>query len=391
MALTLVLLAGCGLLLRTMHDLWRVDPGFDANNVLTFKVGLSPSLTRTAADTQLAFRQLLDRIRQVPGVQAADITELVPLAGEDNSGPFWLGTSQSASSQGAPHALFFWTGADYLRAIKIPLLRGRFFTAADTAQSARVIVINDVLARKYFPGTDPVGRIITVPHFGAARIVGVVRYIKTWGLDDSGTYNPSQIYLCVYQLQNLLVRNLASYLTIVVRSPVEAAIIMPSIKSVIYGAAGDQTVYDIQAMKEVVSASMSSQRLPMLLLGAFAGLALLLASVGIYGTISYSVTQRVQEIGVRLALGARRWDVLRLVLGHGLRLAVAGLILGAVTALLLGPMLPSFSQLLYGVKASDPATLAVVSAVLLGVAVFACYIPARRALKVDPVVALRYE
>jgi ABC-type antimicrobial peptide transport system permease subunit len=210
-------------------------------------------------------------------------------------------------------------------------------------------------------------------------------------LNDSGEYNPSQIYLSIYQLHDLLVPNLASVLSFVVRTPLDAGTIVPEIKTVVYGSAGDQTIHHVEAMKQVASESMSSQRFPMLLLAVFAGLALVLASVGIYGTISYSVTQRVQEIGVRLALGASRWDVLRLILLRGIRLAGAGVLLGTVASVLLGRMLPAFSHLLYGITANDPATLAAVSALLLAVAAIACYIPARRGLGVDPVVALRYE
>lgn len=390
-ALTLVLVTGVGLLLRTVRALSQVNPGFDISHVLTFRTGLSPSLTGTTAGSQIAIRELLNRIRHLPGVQAADATELVPLRGGDNSGPFWIGTETPASMQEAPHALFFWTGADYLRTMGIPLLRGRFFTSADTLETERVVVINSVLAGKYFPGEDPVGQTIMVPHFGTARIAGVVGYVKQWGLNDSGEYNPSQIYLSIYQLHDLLVPNLASVLSFVVRTPLDAGTIVPEIKTVIYGSAGDQTIHHVETMKQVASESMSSQRFPMLLLAVFAGLALVLASVGIYGTISYSVTQRVQEIGVRLALGASRWDVLRLILLRGIRLAGAGVLLGTVASVLLGRMLPAFSHLLYGITANDPATLAAVSALLLAVAAIACYIPARRGLGVDPVVALRYE
>ena len=166
---------------------------------------------------------------------------------------------------------------------------------------------------------------------------------------------------------------------------------MPAIKNVVYGAAEDQTVYRVRTMQDVVSATMSSQRLAMVLLAAFAGLALPVAAIGFYGVISYSVTQRAQEIGVRVALGAKPRDVLQLVLGQGLRLAIAGLIVGAVAVFLLGRSLPSFSQLLYVVKATDLVTLLIASGVLLGIAIVACYIPARRALKIDPIVALRYD
>jgi predicted permease len=391
MALTLVLLVGAGLLLRTIRHLWNTNPGFNSQHVITFRVGLSPSLTKTASSTRIAYQQLLERIRHLPGIQAADFTNIVPLSEQDNGGPFWVGPQESTSIQDAPHALYFETGPQYLQTMKIPLLRGRFFTPADTSESEPVIVIDSILAHTYFPDSDPVGQIITIAHWRSARVVGVVGHVRHWGLGDSGTYNPSQIYISFYQLPDAWVPLFAGSLSVAVRTPLEVATIMPAIKNVIYGVAKDQPVYDIQTMEQVASASMSAQRLPMLLLVAFSSLSLLLASVGIYGVISYSVTQRVQEIGIRMALGAKRWDVLRMVLGQGLRLTLMGLVAGAVAALLLGRLLSSFSHLLYGVAASDPATLATVSIVLLLVAAVACSAPAYRAMRVNPIVALRYE
>lgn len=391
MALTLVLLVGAGLLLRTIRHLWNTNPGFNSQHVITFRVGLSPSLTKTASSTRIAYQQLLERIRHLPGIQAADFTNIVPLSEQDNGGPFWVGPQESTSIQDAPHALYFETGPQYLQTMKIPLLRGRFFTPADTSESEPVIVIDSILAHTYFPDSDPVGQIITIAHWRSARVVGVVGHVRHWGLGDSGTYNPSQIYISFYQLPDAWVPLFAGSLSVAVRTPLEVATIMPAIKNVIYGVAKDQPVYDIQTMEQVASASMSAQRLPMLLLVAFSSLSLLLASVGIYGVISYSVTQRVQEIGIRMALGARRWDVLRMVLGQGLRLTLMGLVAGSVAALLLGRLLSSFSHLLYGVAASDPATLATVSIVLLLVAAVACSAPAYRAMRVNPIVALRYE
>jgi predicted permease len=391
MALTLILLAGSGLLLRTILQLNRVNPGFDAQHVLAFKVGLSPSLTRTSSTTRIALQQLLDRLRQIPGIQAADLTNIVPLNDDDNSGPFWLGTQTPASPQDAPHALYFWTGPQYLETMKIPLLRGRFFTPADTPSSEHVIVIDSVLASTYFPGKDPVGQIITVSHWGPARVIGVVGHIKHWGLSDPSTYNPDQIYICVFQLQDTPIPVLSNYLNIVVRTPLDAAAIMPAIKSTVYSIGEDQPVYDIRTIEEVVSASMSAQRFPMILLAAFAALALILASIGIYGVLSYSVTQRVQEIGIRMALGADRSNVLRLLIRQGLTLAISGIAIGTIAALILARVLSSFSQLLYGVSASDPLTFIAVSLVLLGTAFAACYIPARRAMQIDPIQALRTE
>jgi predicted permease len=391
MALTLVLLVGAGLLLRTVRDLWKVDPGFDSLHVITFKVGLSPSLTRTASSTRIAYQQLVDRIRQIPGIQAADFTNVVPLSEEDNSGPFWVGANEATSMQDAPHALYFETGPDYLQTMKIPLLRGRFFTRADTTESEKVVVVDSVLARNYFADQDPVGQTITIAHWGTARVIGVAGHVRHWGLDDPGTYNPSQIYISFYQLSDQWVPSFARYLSIAVRTPLDAEAIMPAIRNVIYGSGKDQPVYDVQTMQRIASDSMASQRLPMMLLGGFAILALLLATVGIYGVISYSVTLRVQEIGIRMALGAQRRDVFRMIIGQGLRLALAGLLMGTAGALLLARLLASFSRLLYGVRTSDPLTFLAVSLVLVGVSVLACYLPARRASRFDPMVAFRCE
>jgi predicted permease len=391
MALTLLLLVGAGLLVRTIRQLWNVNPGFHVQHVITFKVGLSPSLTKTAASTRLAYRQLLGRIRQIPGVQAADFTNVVPLSEQDNGGPFWIGAQQSTSMQDAPHALYFETGPEYLQTMEIPLLRGRFFTSADTVESEPVIVIDSVLAHTYFPDKDPLGQTITVAHWRTARIIGVVGHVRHWGLNDPGAYNPSQIYISFYQLPDEWAPTFARYLSVAIRTQLDLATIMPAVRNVIYGTAKDQPVYDIQTMQQIVSASMASQRLPMVLLGAFAALALLLSSVGIYGVISYSVTLRIQEIGIRMALGAKQRDVLRMIIGQGLRLAVAGLLIGTAGALLLTRLLWSFARLLYGVRTNDPLTFIAVSVVLVGVSVLACYLPARRASRVDPIIALKYE
>jgi predicted permease len=391
MALTLILLVGSGLLLRTIRDLWNVNPGFNTGHVITFQVGLSPSLTQTASSTRTAYQQLLGRIRRIPGVQAVDFTNIVPLSERDNGGPFWIGAQQSTSMQDAPHALYFETGPDYLQTMGIPLLRGRFFTAADDSGSAPVVVIDSVLARTYFAGKDPIGKNITVAHWRTARVIGIVGHVRHWGMGDPGTYNPSQIYISFYQISDEWVPSFARDLSVAVRTPLAAGSIMPAIRSVVYDAANDQAVFNVQTMQQIVSDSMASQRLPMILLAAFAVLALVLASVGIYGVIFYSVTLRVQEIGIRMALGADRRDVLRMVLGQGLSLAFAGLVVGAAGSLVLARMLSSFAKLLYGVRTSDPLTFVAASLVLTGSALVACYLPARRAMHIDPMRALRTE
>ena len=390
-ALTLVLLVGSGLLLRTIHNLWNVNPGFDPHHVIGFKVGLSPSITSNAETTRTALQQLIERVRQEPGIEAADLTNIVPLNGGDNGGPFWLGTQAPASPQDAPHALYFWTGPDYLKTMGISLLQGRYFTTNDTVHSEPVIVIDSTLAQKYFPGTNPIGRTITVAHWGPTRVIGVVGHVRHYGLDDSSTYNPGQIYISIYQLSNVLLPHLSNDMIILVRTPLHMDAALPEIKHAVYGLAADQPVYDVKTVEQVVAKSMSAQRFPMMLLAAFAGLGLLLACVGIYGVIAYSVSQRVREIGIRVALGAERRQILRMVLGQGMRMVGRGIALGVVTALGLTRALSSFAHLLYGVSGADPVTFIAISGVLVLVALLACWLPARRAAGVEPMNALRCE
>ncbi|MGA7524056.1 MAG: ABC transporter permease [Acidobacteriaceae bacterium] len=390
-ALTLVLMSGAGLLLRSIHNLWNVNPGFNMRHVISFRVGWSPSLTTTPARTRAAWQQLIARMDELPGVEAADLTNIVPLSGGDNGGPFWIGARQPASLQEAPHALYFWTGPDYLKTMGIPLLQGRFFTPDDQISSGKVVVIDSVLAHSFFPGQNPVGQTLTVAHWGAARIVGVVGHVRNWGLDDPGTYLPQQIYIPAYQLPDSMVTGFFRTLTVIVRSTIPPADLMPALRKVVYASAPDQPVYDVMTIGEVVSESMASRNIAILLLGVFAGLALLLSSVGIYGVVSYSVMRRTQEIGIRMALGADRSRVFRMIVGQGIGMAGAGLGLGILVAIALVHLLPSFSHLLYGVGRSDPLTLFCVSAGLLLVAVPACFIPASRAVRTDPMRALRTE
>ena len=326
-------------------------------------------------------------------MQAAEFTDTVPLSGQGGTMPFWINSQKPSSLQGAPRVVMSLTGPEYLRTMGMPLLQGRFFTSDDTIQSPCVIVIDSVLARTYFTASDPVGQTMSAGFspVGPCRIVGVVGHVNQWQMDEPRTSPQNQAYFPLYLDPDKWVPLNYPYTSIVVRTRLDTATLMPAIKAAVYWASSDQPVYGVHTMREIVSESMSSQRFPMLLLTAFAGLALLLASIGIYGVISYSVTQRVHEIGVRMALGAEKRNILAMVVGHGLRLAVAGLAIGATAALALTRLLSSFSQLLYGVGASDPATFISVSAVLIGVAILASYLPAHRAMRVDPMVALRYE
>jgi predicted permease len=293
--------------------------------------------------------------------------------------------------QEAPHALYFWTGPDYLKTMGIPLLQGRFFTPDDRIGSGKVVVIDSVLAHTFFPGQNPVGQTLTVGHWGAARIVGVVGHVRHWGLDDPGTYNPRQIYIPVYQLPDPMVTDFFRNLKLLVRTTLPPEDLMPAIRNVVYALAPDQPVYGVVTIDEVVSESMASRNFPILLLGFFAALALLLSSVGIYGVVSYSVTRRTQEIGIRMALGADRNRVFRMIVGQGIGMAATGMIIGTLASVALVHVLPSFSHLLYGVRQSDPLTLFCVSAVLLLVGAGACYLPARRAMRTDPMNSLRSE
>jgi predicted permease len=315
----------------------------------------------------------------------------VPMSHQVNSIPFWVEGRRPASVAEAPRTLGFITGPDFLRTMGIPLIRGRFIGQEDTINSPRVAVIDTELARAYFPDKDPVGQSITFPQVGDYRIVGVVGHVQHWEVGLSSPFMQNQSYVSIYQVTDRWALTIDTWTWVVVRTPLDASAVLPEIRKMVCAAGSNQTLYHAQTMKEIVGESMSSQRFPMILLGTFAALALLLASIGIYGVMSYSVSQRVHEIGVRMALGAKKQNILGMVVGHGLRLAVAGLAIGTAAALMLARVLSSFSHLLYGVGASDPATFVAVSAMLTVVAVLACYLPARRAMHVDPMVALRHE
>jgi predicted permease len=392
-ALTLVLLVGAGLLFRTILRLRDVNPGFDTNNIITFKVGVSHSLTKTPSSTRVAYRQLLERIRQIPSVEAADFTTAIPLTGQGGYLPFWIDSRKPESLQGAPRLQAFLTGPDYFRTMEIPLLQGRFLTEEDTTSSPCVAVIDSDFANKFFPDGKSIGHTITAGFaaFGPCTIVGVAGHVKDAGLNDAGVANQYQTYYSLYQDPDQWVPLNYSDASIIVRTPLAPAIVIPAIKAMVYQAGSDQPIYNVQTIRQIIADSMSGQRFPMILLGGFAGLALLLAAVGIYGTISYSVTRRVQEIGIRMALGADKRNVLRLFIEQELKLVFAGIVVGGVGALILTRMLSSLSHLLYGIRPSDPLTFVTVSVVLISVAALACYLPAYRATKVDPMVALRCE
>jgi putative ABC transport system permease protein len=392
---TLVLLVVAGLLFRTIMQLWRVNPGFDTTNIVTLKVGISHSLEKTPSRTRIAYHQLIERIRAIPGVRAAEFTTSVPLTGQGGYLPFWLDSRKPESLQGAARLQPFLTGPDYLRAAGIPLLEGRFLSEGDTTKTPCVTVVDSYFAHKLFPDGKPLGHTITAgwgpAAFGPCVIVGVVGHVKASSLNDTALAHQVQAYYSLNQDPDQWVPINYPEASVIIRTPLSAAAIVPVIKTAVYETGGDQPIYNVQTMHEIASASMAEQRFPMMLLGSFAGLSLLLASVGLYGVISYSVAQRVQEIGVRMALGADKGSVLRLFILQQLRLVLAGIAAGAVGALIVTRTLSILSHLLFGVRPNDPLTFAAGALVLVAAALLASYVPARRAATVDPMVALRYE
>jgi predicted permease len=392
-ASTLVLLVGTGLLLRTILLLWNVNPGFDTKNVISLKVGVSHVLTKTPSGTRVVYEQLIEGIRQIPGVKAAEFTTAVPLTGQSGYLPFWLDSHKLDSLQGAPRLQPFLAGPDYLRTMAIQLLQGRFLEESDTVKTPCVAVIDKNFSEKFFPDGKPLGHTITAGFaaFGPCEIVGVVNHVRNAGLSDSGLSSQYQAYYSLHQDPDQWVPLNYPDASIIIRTPLDVATLVSAVKGAIFDAGSEEPIYNVQTMQEIISDSMSAQRFPMILLSAFAGLALLLAAVGIYGMISYSITQRVREIAIRMALGANQRNVLRLFVGQQLKLVLWGIAIGSATALVITKTVASFSHLLYGVTSSDPITFVAVPLLMIVLAVLASYLPARRAAQVDPMVALRSE
>ena len=279
---------------------------------------------------------------------------------------------------------------DYLKTMTIPLQRGRFLTLQDNEHSGLVAVIDESFAEKYFSQQDPIGKHVNIKAIDRPlEIVGVVGHVKQWGLDaDDKESLHAQLYCPVMQVADKDMQQITSGVDVVLRSDEAHPASLDAIRNAVTTMNGQQFIYNVRTFDEIISKSLAAQRFSMILLGAFAALALLLASVGIYGVISYVVGQRTREIGIRMALGAERLHILRLILGSGGILALAGVGLGLASALGLTRLMAS---LLYGVRSTDPLTFAGVAVLLIFVALLACYIPARRATKVDPMVGLRYE
>ena len=402
MAMALVLLIGAGLMIRTMTRLWQADPGFDPHNVLGFRITPPPSLAGDSLDAiRAAYRQIHSTIHSMPGVEGVSLNwGAHPMEG-DNEVNFWPeGQEQPTRQADLAYSLEYIVEPDYLQTMRIPLLRGRFITEGDNEHSERVAVIDNSFAKKYFAGQNPIGKHIHILDFDRdatertwlhLTVVGIVGHVNQFGLADDASHPlQAQLYRPFMQASDLLTKEVAHGVGAYVRfrSSLNSEAFFQTIRKKLLASNGEMIVSGNESEEEVVARSISSHRFSALLLGVFAALALVLASVGIYGVLAYLVGQRTQEIGVRMALGAKRLDVLRLVLTDGARLTLVGVGIGVAVAFGLTRLM---SGMLFGVKPTDPLTFASVALLLTAIALLACCLPARRAMSVDPMVALRHE
>jgi putative ABC transport system permease protein len=381
-AMTLVLLVCAGLLIRTVMRLKNVDTGFNAQNILAMNIGL-PSIKYPKPENQIAFyKQVTERIAALPGVRAAGTTSVLPLS--DNFDGRGLLVEDQPRPRGEEITVdLYVTTPGYLRAMDIGLIKGRAITEQDTIDSFKVALINKTMAAQLWPNQDPLGKRIRFP--GSEKrpqpwrtVVGVVGDVAQYALDQKA---PMQMYLPHSQFPT-------SFNSIVVKTETDPTAIIGAVRREILAVDKDQAVFNLTTLEQLRSGSILTRKFFMGLLLVFAALALILAAVGIYGVMSYVASQRTHEIGIRMALGAQAKDVLKLIIGNGMVLALIGVALGlggafAVTRVMAG--------LLFGVTTTDAATFVTVSVGLIAIALLACYIPARRATKVDPLVALRYE
>ena len=388
--LTVPLLISAGLMLRSSLLLQNIDRGINLKNVLTMQISLPKAKYSTAQQTATFYRQVLQRIQTEPGVQSASAVNFLPLTNlEDTTSLSIEGGKPPPPGQNITVS-YRVIDQNYFRTMGIPLLRGRYFTEQDNDESHGVVMINQTMARRYWPDEDPVGRRLQ-PQFPAAKvpwrpessnnwltIVGVVGDVKEDGLNDQTS---AEIYLPYLQ-------NPSSLMNLLVRSTSDPLRLVPSVRSQVLAVDGDQPVYNIKTMENVFSQSVAEPQVITSLLATFAAVALILAAIGVYSVMSYSVAQRTHEIGVRMALGAQQRHVLRMIVGQGLKLVLVGVAIGVTTAFAVTRVI---SNLLFGVTATDPAIFVVVPLLLVVIAMLASYFPARRALKVDPMIALRNE
>ena len=383
-ALAVVLLVGAGLLIRSFQRLRQVDIGFATENRLTMKMVL-PMPKYAKPDSRRAFYdQMLQRVEALPGVEAAGMITVLPLSFNGMNFSFSVEGRSSPSDVQLPFALYRVVSPGYFRAMGITLQRGRFFDGHDAPDSQPVLLINQRLAEQYWPNEDPIGKRLKIGPVDSPNqwltVVGIVNNVRQTGLYEQ----KHEIYVPYAQER----RAFMAPRDLVVSTKGDAASVVGAVRQAVWEVDKDQPVSNVRTMEQVVAAAISKERFQSLLLGLFAALALLLACVGLYGVISYAVVQRTHEIGVRMALGAKPVDVLRLVIRQGLGLTIIGLVVGVVVGSVVTRVL---ADMLYGVGTRDPLTFVGAPLLLLIVALLACYIPARRATRIDPLVALRYE
>jgi len=383
-----VLLAGAGLLLRTFASLLGTQTGMKTDHVLTMHIPFPANSPRYPdGETALSrfFVPVLQRVSTVPGVQHAGIISLLPLQDSYTNGSFWIAGKSYARTSEVPFAEWRFISPGYFETLGIPLHRGRVVALTDDQKGQQVVVINDALAKQFFPNEDPIGKALYAggapqPNTPPIIIVGVVGDIRESRLDAK----PQPVLYFPYTQNTWALGDMV----LVVKSAGDEMRLAKPVEAAIRSVDPTQPVFAVRSMEDVISRSIADRRLYLGLLGAFAGIALLLAIAGIYGVMSYSVTQRTREFGIRLALGSEASRVRRLVVWQGTRLALVGLVVGLPSAFLLTRLLRS---LLYTVQPGDPATLLGVSLLLAIVSVLASYVPARRATRVDPIIAMRAE
>jgi predicted permease len=379
--LAMVLLVGAGLLLRSFQRILETQPGFHPEHVLTASLSLREPHYKEDSDIRNFYQRLLERLQNLPGVQIAGASSDLPLKAGWNHlfTPEGYQPPPGASLNLCNHSIIL---GPYLQAIGAPLLRGRYFTDQDNSASTHLLIVSDSLARRYWPNQDPIGkRLKWGPEASKdpwLTVVGVVGDVKQSGLDAETSPHTYESFW----------QNTIPSLNVALRTSNDPASMASALRSAVWSIDPQLAIAQVQTMDQVISKSTTSRRFSLFLLGGFAFLALILSAIGIYGVIAYSVVRRVHEVGIRIALGAQRRDVLRLVIGQGMLLLGVGMIIGTLGALGLTRALASF---LYGIRPTDPATFATVVAILATVAFLACYIPARRATRVDPMIALRYE
>ncbi len=393
MALGLVLLVGTGLLLKSLARIGEVNPGFQPHGVMAAALALPQSQYNTAEKRSAFFSSVLDHLSHTSGISSAGAGLPLPFTGGNESGGFQIEGRPTAPGSPGPHGDLRYVTRGYFTTLGIPLLRGRIFTDGDRVGSEPVAVIDENLARQYWPSQDPIGQKIirkgvldqTTQSATIVGVVGHIRFNRLAGEESSsgGTESSAKgaYYFSLYQQP-------APYGYLIAKTAGDPAALEGYIREAVREVDANQPVHDVKTMDSLIADSLGPQRFATTLLAAFAGLAILLAAVGLYGLMSYSVTQRTNEIGIRIALGAQRGEVLRMVLRQGAKLALAGIVAGVVVGLVLTRLMES---LLYGVSAADPLSFAGAAVLLVLVALLACYIPARRAMRVDPMVALRYE